>query len=114
MKVAGVEVLKTCSACGESKPLDSGFHKKSASRDGYTSECRACRNRKNAAWRAANPEYHRQWIQENYQSGTGHQQQGEKEAQDKQTPAPYQNNHQRPQSNTNCGGIFRLISRGDL
>lgn len=108
----GDQEVKKCTACGQMKPLAEGFHKKSASRDGYTCECRSCRNQKNAAWRAANPGYHRQWLEQNG-FASGHQPDDKKEAQEKDNPAPYQN-HQHQQGNTNSGGFFRLISRGGL
>lgn len=41
---------KTCSKCGESKPL-SGFHRDKSKRDGYTYQCKDCRRANLHRWR---------------------------------------------------------------
>lgn len=46
---------KQCSKCGEAKPR-AEFHKRSVSRDGLRSQCKACCLLMCASWRASNPE----------------------------------------------------------
>lgn len=46
---------KTCTKCGEEKPLDK-FHRESRARDGRRSDCKDCVNRRNRKWRRENPE----------------------------------------------------------
>ena len=46
---------KTCTGCGESKPLDA-FYKRSRSKDGHNPRCRACCAVANAKWRAEHSE----------------------------------------------------------
>lgn len=105
--------MKICSACGELKPLETGFHRKSASSDGYTNECRVCRNQKNAAWRAENPDYHRNWVEENKDYVRTHQRaRREKAAQEKQNPAPYNDQYQQKKVSTNSGLFVNLIVGG--
>ena len=50
--------MKTCSKCGESKPLTEYYARKDRP-DGLQSHCKACRNEGHRAWRAANPEKNR-------------------------------------------------------
>lgn len=45
--------MKTCNACGESKPY-AGFHAARGGIGGVTSTCKECRNIKNAEWVASN------------------------------------------------------------
>ena len=45
--------MRTCSKCGETKPLTTGFHRES---HGYRGVCRDCRNSQRRARHAANPE----------------------------------------------------------
>jgi hypothetical protein len=47
--------MKTCSKCGETKPLD-GFYRDRRARDGLTCQCKACRGLSNTAWEQANPD----------------------------------------------------------
>jgi len=47
--------MKTCSKCGETKPL-ADFHKKRTSKDGHNSQCKACNTAASVAWQQANPE----------------------------------------------------------
>jgi len=47
--------VKSCSRCGELKPLD-GFHRKSRSKSGLNPECKACACVRNKQWRQDNPE----------------------------------------------------------
>ena len=71
--------MKSCSKCGETKPL-SEFHRASANRDGHRNECKPCwrklqqawyqRNREYALartqrWRDANPEKYEEWRRRN-------------------------------------------------
>ena len=44
---------KTCTKCGETKPLDL-FHKNSRAKDGKRPDCKLCVNARNAAWELAN------------------------------------------------------------
>ena len=44
---------KTCTKCGEPKPLDL-FHKNSRAKDGKRPDCKLCVNARNAAWELAN------------------------------------------------------------
>lgn len=71
---------KTCSSCAEWKPL-SQFHKGAGYRDGYTGQCKACRNKVISEWAKAHrdqrgqsqvkwyakhgTEYHREWREAN-------------------------------------------------
>jgi 5-methylcytosine-specific restriction endonuclease McrA len=59
---------KACSRCGEVKIL-TDYHKRSASADGLTSDCRVCNNAACAKYRAANREarltYARKYFQDN-------------------------------------------------
>lgn len=50
--------LKTCTHCGEMKPLGE-FHHDICRPDGHRSSCRVCDQAKQRAKYAANPEYHR-------------------------------------------------------
>ena len=69
--MGGVEAMKTCTKCRESKPTDQ-FSRDASSKDGLQGRCKACRaaryaaNREKeraqqAAHRAANPEKFRAW-----------------------------------------------------
>jgi hypothetical protein len=60
-----LKVMKACRRCREVKPLETGFHRKTASKDGHTHLCTACRNADCAVWRAENPGYHKIWQSEN-------------------------------------------------
>ena len=42
--------MKTCSKCGESKPLDGGFHRDKRSRDGRVTRCKSCAKAYQAEW----------------------------------------------------------------
>lgn len=44
--------MKTCSKCGESKPLDGGFHRDKSKRDGRETRCKTCRLAQQAEHRA--------------------------------------------------------------
>jgi hypothetical protein len=59
---------KTCSKCGETKPL-SEFSKRSRSKDGHAGWCKACSKVYRATWYANNQEYakacSRDWYAEN-------------------------------------------------
>lgn len=63
-----IEGQKTCSKCGEVKPLE-GFNKKASGKDGRQSQCNACRKVANQERYAANAgkirEQHRQWAENN-------------------------------------------------
>ncbi len=48
--------MKTCSKCGEEKPLEEGFHKQSSAFDGRQSRCKACYVVHNEKYREANKE----------------------------------------------------------
>jgi len=47
--------MKTCSKCGEEKPL-SLFHKNSHSKDGLYPSCKDCKNKQKQGYQKANPE----------------------------------------------------------
>lgn len=49
--------MKSCSKCGESKPLDA-FHRDKSARDGHCSRCKECACAVTAQWIKANPELH--------------------------------------------------------
>ena len=49
--------MKTCSKCGEEKPL-SEFHKSKRTKDGHTCYCKPCANAKARKWQAENKERH--------------------------------------------------------
>ena len=48
-------VVKSCTKCGETKPLTE-YHKNPRSRHGYRTECKVCRSARNKAYREANRE----------------------------------------------------------
>jgi hypothetical protein len=48
--------MKTCSKCGQTKPLDR-FNKHPRTRDGFHGVCKDCRNAQERARFASNPEY---------------------------------------------------------
>lgn len=58
---------KTCSKCGQSKPL-AAFHKNPRSVDGRKSACADCLNARTKAWRVANPSYHSEKAKAAYYS----------------------------------------------
>lgn len=47
---------KICSACGEMKPLETGYYRMTHSRDGHQSRCKVCCDAGHAAWVASHPE----------------------------------------------------------
>ena len=51
--------MKTCSQCGQTKPLDS-FYKHKRSRDGRQSACKECKREYNRNWQRANWDRDRQ------------------------------------------------------
>jgi hypothetical protein len=51
--------MKTCSVCGESKPLDE-FHHTKTSKDGRTWTCRPCANARSRRWQEENRERKRE------------------------------------------------------
>lgn len=62
-------MTKTCSKCGEVKPLD-GFYRQKGGRLGVMGHCKVCRYAKQTKWRKSNMEKYRQyyaaWHQDNY------------------------------------------------
>ena len=60
--------MKTCSKCGESKPLEA-YPKRKEMRDGHRAECKACRNAYSDKWRSVNKQRqantHREWKAKN-------------------------------------------------
>lgn len=56
-------ITKLCSRCNEIKPSVE-FRLDAQMRDGLGSHCRACRNATNREWKARNPEYRQQHIEE--------------------------------------------------
>lgn len=48
-------VVKSCTKCGETKPLTE-YHKNPRSSHGYRTECKVCRSARGKAWREANRE----------------------------------------------------------
>lgn len=54
---------KTCTKCGETKPLEE-FHKKRNMKDGLHSDCKECARERHRKWRTANPERHRERCRE--------------------------------------------------
>lgn len=60
--------LKTCSKCGETKPLDA-FYRRKRAKDGRNGECAACVKAAVRAWQKANPdkaaEGRRRWQKQN-------------------------------------------------
>ena len=63
--------MKTCSTCGESKPL-SEFQKRATSRDGHKPACKVCSSKSYRKWRKANlesvRERKRKWRDANSES----------------------------------------------
>lgn len=55
--------MKRCRRCGEIKTLD-GFNKKSASKDGHTSQCRQCSRAQDAKWRSQNTDRRRAYREQ--------------------------------------------------
>ena len=53
--------LKTCSKCGESKPL-AGFHRNKANKDGLQKQCIGCHSVQRAKWSSANPDKYRTYV----------------------------------------------------
>lgn len=53
--------MKTCTKCGETKPLDQFFARKGAS-DGRMSSCKACKTAAIYAWREKNAERWREYV----------------------------------------------------
>jgi phage/plasmid-associated DNA primase len=57
---------KTCTKCGESKPLDA-FYAEKRNKDGRTGSCKSCADATSRAWAKANPEKVRAnaeaWVQ---------------------------------------------------
>lgn len=54
---------KTCSKCGETKPLDE-FHRLTRSKDGHQSRCKLCNRAYAAQWGQDNKEYVRETRRE--------------------------------------------------
>lgn len=50
---------KTCTKCGRTKDLETGFYRTKYSRDGYRPWCKDCILAQNTAWKADNPEKQR-------------------------------------------------------
>lgn len=44
--------MKTCTRCGETKPLDGGFHRNKNNRDGREARCKTCRRAQQSEYRA--------------------------------------------------------------
>lgn len=61
--------MKTCTKCGEEKPLD-GFGKKSDAKDGLMGMCKPCNSKRVADWQKANKEKHYANTQK-YRQGNG-------------------------------------------
>ena len=62
--------MKTCTGCGEEKPLTAEyFHRYKRSVSGYNTRCKICRNKINTEYREANPEKasanKKKWREEN-------------------------------------------------
>ena len=47
--------MKICTVCEIPKTIDC-FYKRTASPDGYATQCKTCDNKKRSAWKKANPE----------------------------------------------------------
>jgi hypothetical protein len=45
---------RTCTKCGETKPLEENFGRSKRGRDGYHSQCKRCRSAASAAWNRRN------------------------------------------------------------
>ena len=43
--------MKTCARCGETKPLDGGFHRDKSKRDGRVTMCKSCVKAYQSEWR---------------------------------------------------------------
>lgn len=48
--------MKTCSSCGETKPLDAFARRAASKTDGRQVWCKACKNAYKTVWHRANPE----------------------------------------------------------
>ena len=61
--------MKTCTKCGETKPLD-GFHKRKSSKDGKQPKCKACIKAYQQSNKKAMAERARKYYQENKEKRT--------------------------------------------
>lgn len=58
------EPTKTCTKCGETKPLAAyGLHPNT--RDGYRTSCKPCNSKQTRQWAIANPEKVKEWVRLN-------------------------------------------------
>ena len=48
--------MKTCTRCSQQKPYSMFYKQAVNSKDGYQSHCKACDNKRKAAWKQRNPE----------------------------------------------------------
>lgn len=55
--------MRTCTTCGEAKPLDE-FARDASKKDGLRGKCRACQRAYWRSWRAENAEKHRQTVRD--------------------------------------------------
>lgn len=61
--------MKTCTKCGELKPATTDyFSRDSTRRDGLQGWCKPCMNNQSRKWHRDNPEYKRQYRQENLEN----------------------------------------------
>ena len=60
--------MKTCTKCGETKPLE-GFHKDRRAKDGHSSSCKPCTIARVSKWQKSNPdkvaERNKKWADSN-------------------------------------------------
>lgn len=56
---------KTCPRCERSFQLEVGFYRDKTKGDGYSTHCRTCRSAKDMRWRRKNPQYAKEWRQNN-------------------------------------------------
>lgn len=65
--ILDLSASKTCTRCGQSKPLSEFVQRKSGPRAGrYEARCRMCMNEATALWRVRNPEIARQASRASY------------------------------------------------
>jgi len=55
--------VRTCTDCGETKPLEPFFQRIAGRRRGYYGRCKVCRNRRNRERYARDPEAHRKMLE---------------------------------------------------
>ncbi len=76
--------MRTCTKCNKEFPATlEFFHKQKGGEFGLNSFCKECKNKKNKQWREDNPEYQKQWCEENKASKAEYQKQWTEDNQDK-------------------------------